>query len=313
MRTNNNFYLIDIKSDCIDMIISSYTLWLNNEYRYLFTECLGFKIDHEQNTWGNRIIIDKGDLLDIAIREKMLKAIQIKREDLNLSSLIDLTAEYSPILIKIDEYKCKWRKNYKKIHKNHFLLVTEYTDKSGVFRCIDTYPTDYNLILSYDEIRDNSIEILCIDSNVGGLINKSKHLFDPIITKLQHKDYIGTMLDRKLYFAQQIRYNFEIKDELYGYENLDIIEIPIVRKFKSIAWSWHQIKYLLEYMNDCEMNQLFNILEHIIIEWEKITNILVMKIIRLDSNIINISNKIIHLVEMENNFINEVINYMDGT
>jgi hypothetical protein len=274
---------------------------------------LGFKIDHEQNTWGNRIIIDKGDLLDIAIREKMLKAIQIKREDLNLSSLIDLTAEYSPILIKIDEYKCKWRKNYKKIHKNHFLLVTEYTDKSGVFRCIDTYPTDYNLILSYDEIRDNSIEILCIDSNVGGLINKSKHLFDPIITKLQHKDYIGTMLDRKLYFAQQIRYNFEIKDELYGYENLDIIEIPIVRKFKSIAWSWHQIKYLLEYMNDCEMNQLFNILEHIIIEWEKITNILVMKIIRLDSNIINISNKIIHLVEMENNFINEVINYMDGT
>lgn len=313
MRDDKNFKLLDIKSDCIDMVIASFALWLTGEYRYLFQDCLGFKIDNSQATWGKKIYIDKSDIVTVAIESNELKIIHINKPKLSLENIMELLDCYNPLVLQVDEYYCKWRKNYSKIHRFHYILITGFISETGSFQCVDTYPTN-KIVLSFDEILKYSLRVFYIDRADNHSRSKQrKDLLSPSLRKFEERDEYGSVFERTLYFSEEISNNFNYKKEVEGYDNIELIFIPIIWKLKNIVWSWYQFEYFINYINDPHVNTLIKQVKEIQRGWEIITNIIIMRIVKKDNSYMSdsIRKKFNLIVSREQDLAKKISEYSD--
>jgi hypothetical protein len=283
MRDISNFSLLDIKGDCFDMLIASFTAWLKGEYRFLFTESLGFRFNKEGHTLGDKIIIAKGDIVDIAIRNGMIIKIN-KASTVSQEALLSMVDTYSPIILEIDGHDCPWRNTFQKIHRLHYILLLKYDTHANTFSCIDTFPTNNDLTISLDFMLKRAkrfIVLLTDDKKVIRL--KHKDYFLTTIERYSNKDVIGSYFDHLNLFIESFGNTIDLQKETKGLDAIEMIHVPLIWKLKNYVWSFSQYQYLLEYINEKDFGELKNILQKIINCWEIVISILAMKIIRKDT------------------------------
>ena len=280
MRDTSDFRLLDdLPSDCFDMLVASFAKWLTNEYRFLYAECLGIKVNMEGSPLGDILLIDKGDILENANRHGI--AVQIQwLNGLENEKLLDLLSQRNPLMLELDEYNCYWRKNYKRIHRCHFILLHRIDLRESVFICTDTYPTQQHFILPLDFIIQYGLRVLSFWNKEAPPqeINPCA-ILQPLILKYYRKDDIGTAADRLNWLIDQIP-NFNISNEVKGYQDVDAIYIPVIWKLKNIQWSYKQFQYLLDFLDMKQTANLHDYLLRVSKYWEIITNSLTLSIIR---------------------------------
>jgi len=282
MRDISNFSLLDIKGDCFDMIIASFAQWLKGEYRFLFIDCLGFNILETGNTLGERIYVDKGDIIDAANKNGIATDFY-ESCDLDINKITYLLNEYNPLVLELDEYDCYWRKNYLKIHRKHYVLLLEYSLTLVKLKCIDTFPNDDTLTLPGEFVKEKVSKIICLSDNRQPTkkYNLSESIA-PTIEKFNNSNKIGSMWDRYFLLVEEMITSFSLESEVQGFEDVDIIFTPIIWNLKSILFSFNQYQYFLEFINTEITKPLIQQLELIMHSWEIATNIMTLSIIRKD-------------------------------
>lgn len=280
MRDITDFCLMDdLPSDCFDMLVASFAKWIKNEYRFLYIGCLGVKINTEGKNLGDILIIDKGDILDNALKNGMAAHIH-PVEGLTTEMIHKLLNHLNPLMLELDEYDCWWRKNYLKIHRFHYILIHHFVAKEAVFDCTDTYPTHEHLYLSMVFVQQCGKRILCFRDK-GEPPQKPDiglHLL-PLVHKYQKQKKIGSAEGDLNWLATHIT-ELDISLEVKGFQNVDILYIPVIWKLKNIQWSYKQLYLLLTYLGLDQSIKLNGYITKVSANWEIITNVMSLSIIR---------------------------------
>lgn len=272
MSQINEFKLLDIKSDCFDMIIASYAKWLKGEYRFLFSNSLGFGFNDSERKLGDKIYVDKGDIIEPVIKNGM----QVIFYNKNTEEIHASVNRDHPVVVELDEYCCYWRLNYQKIHKKHYVILLSYSYNSNVYSCLDTIPNSTNLILSNEFVRNNAKRIYSIFDNGNDICETDFYnAFFPIITKYSS---IGMWVQYSM-FIDAID-NCSLQEEMKGYEDVDVIHIPLIWNMKNIAFSYNLFQNYLEYVDQDRLTYLIDKLHTIKQYWDIATNILIISFVR---------------------------------
>ncbi|MCL2050380.1 MAG: hypothetical protein FWG91_01415 [Lachnospiraceae bacterium] len=274
------FMLLDIKCDCFDMLIASFAAWLKNEYRFLFTECIGFHFNMEGRTLGDKIMKSKGDIVDIAIRH----GIDIKILDINQlgkERFLAYLKVYNPVILEVDGYDCYWRDTFQKIHRSHYILLVKFDIESASLSCIDTFPTKEGVTIKLDFAMQRAKRFIYVSADENEIVKlESKNYLVPSTERYMQKDGIGTFFDHMDLFINSIESQIDLENEIKGISVSDIIYVPLIWNLKNQSWSYAQFQYLLEYINAKELDNMERVIEEIIKSWEIVIGIIAMKIIR---------------------------------
>ena len=277
MRDVSQFKLLNIKGDCFDIIVSSIVAWLKGEYRFLFKKCLGFAYNTIYSCIGERMNPYKGDIIEAAI-DNRIKVNFYKK--INYGLLFSLVKEVNPLMLEVDGYNCIWRNTYQKIHKNHYILVFDYSEEIEQFICMDMFPENNNLRLSPEFIMENTIRIISLsEDRIGYQILEAEDYLSQIVLSF-HRDCTISSMQHLRIFIEKLPGIIDLKKELLGYEEVDVVYCPIVWNLKSIIWSFNQFLYLLNFISPNKMKKFIDIVKKIIINFEIITNQIIMRIIR---------------------------------
>lgn len=280
MRDISNFNLLDIKGDCFDIIIASFAQWLKDEYRFLFIDCLGFNVLETGNTLGERIYVDKGDIIDAA-NVNGIGTSFYESGDIDINKIISLLNDYNPLVLELDEYNCYWRKNYLKLHRKHYVLLLDYSLSAAEFKCIDTFPNDETLTLPEEFVSEKFSKIICLINNKSPI---KKYILSecitPTIVKFNIRNKLGSIWDRYFLMVEEMITSFSLEEEVQGFEDVDILFIPLIWNLKSILFSFNQYHYYLEYIDNEITRPLIHQLDLITENWEIAINILTISIIR---------------------------------
>jgi hypothetical protein len=282
MRDISDFNLLDIKGDCFDMIIASFAQWLKGEHRFLFIDCLGFNILQVGNTLGERIYVDKGDIIAAANKNGIATDFH-DSEDLDINKIVSLINEYNPLVLELDEYDCYWRKNYLKIHRKHYVLLMEYSEVSTKFKCIDTFPNDATLTLLREFVTEKVSKIICLsDTKETTKKNNLIESLAPTMQKFNNSNKFGSIWDRYFLLVEEIIASCSLEREVQGFEDVEIIFTPLIWNLKNVLFSFNQYQYFLEYIDAEVTKPLIQQLELIMQSWEIAINIFTLSIIRKD-------------------------------
>lgn len=280
MRDISNFNLLDIKGDCFDIIIASFAQWLKGEYRFLFIDCLGFNILETGNTLGERIYVDKGDIIDAANKNGIGISFY-ESGDIDINKITSLLNDYNPLVLELDEYDCYWRKNYLKIHRKHYILLLDYSLSMAEFKCIDTFPNDDTLTLPEEFVSEKVSRIICLFDNKSPIkMYKLSEYITPTLVKFNICSKFGSIWDRYFLLVEEMITSFSFEDEVQGFEEVNILFIPLIWNLKSILFSFNQYQYYLEYIDNEISRSLIYQLDLIEENWEIAINILTISIIR---------------------------------
>ena len=280
MRDITKFCVMDdLPSDCFDMLVASFAKWLRKEYRFLYAECLGVKIDCKGKSLGDVLQIDKGDILNIASKNGL--EVQIHpMADMHKEELLSLLSQFNPLMAELDEYDCNWRKNYQKLHRYHYILLQRYEELEKQFICTDTYPTQDNLVLPIEFIMNHVRRVLCFSDNKKTVPAPVAHLcLQSVFEKYRTKDEIGTVKDRLEWVTDHLG-RWRIANEVKGYEDMDLLYIPVIWKLKNIQWSYKQFALFLEFIGRDTSEILQVYVSEILACWEIIFNAVSLNILR---------------------------------
>ena len=280
MRDITKFNVMDdLPSDCFDMLVASFANWLRQDYRFLYAECLGVKIDRKGKSLGEVLQIDKGDILKLAFQNGLAVHIH-PMTDMHMKELLCLLYQFNPLMAELDEYDCNWRKNYQKLHRCHYILLQRYEESEKQFICTDTYPTQDNLVLSVEFIMNHVRRLLCFWDNKKTVPAPVAHLcLQSVFEKYRTKDEIGTVKDRMEWIAAHLG-RWRIANEIEGYEDVDLLYIPVIWKLKNIQWSYKQFALFLSFIaqDTSEISQVY--VSEILACWEIIVNAVSLNILR---------------------------------
>ena len=271
-----DFKLLNIKSDCFDMIIASYTMWFKGEYRFLFFDSLGFSYSETSVRFGDRFFVDKGDIVEIAMQHDIKIILYDNLSEKNISEML---VEHS-IVLELDEYNCYWRDNYKKIHRKHYVILMKQDEYFERYKCIDTFPNGYELLLSKVFITENAMGFFAISDDVSQYIRTKTDCCNSIHLLVEK-------FSQKNIYEQYIMFLNGIDDcvlakELEGFENVNVIHVPLIWSLKSIVFSYYQFQYYLEYINDHRFLIIMDKLRFACRCWEIATNMITMSLIKGD-------------------------------
>lgn len=280
MRDASRFELLDIKGDCFDIIIASFAQWLKGEYRYLFIDCLGFGLSENGTTIGEKIYVAKGDII-AAANENGLEAALYDMKNLYVGDLYHLLSELNPIVAEFDEFDCRWRKNYRKLHRKHFVLIFKYCMEAESFICTDTNPYDNSLKLSLGEITLFAKKIMCLWENAHPIssIDLKKSLSYPIHT-FSGRDKFGSIWERLHLFIDDMLTLQALEAESHLFANMDIVNMPLIWNLKNVQFSFEQYRQFLEFADFTGTKDLINVINQIIKELEIAISVLGLSIIR---------------------------------
>lgn len=280
MRDISKFIVMDdLPSDCFDMLVASFSKWLRKEYRFLYAECLGLKIDPKGKSLGDVLQIDKGDILNFASKNGL--AFQIHpMANMHKKELLRLLSQFNPLMAELDEYECRWRKNYQKLHRFHYILLHRFEETEDWFICTDTYPTQNNLALPVEFIMNHVRRVLCFWDNKKTAPAPVVHLcLQSVFEKYRTKDEIGTVKDRLEWVSDHLD-RWRIANEVKGYEDVDLFYIPVIWKLKNIQWSYKQFSLFLSFIGQDTLEILQMYVSEILACWEIIVNAVSLNILR---------------------------------
>ena len=137
MRDVSKFKLLDIKGDCFDILVASFTNWIKGEYRFLFCECLGFEYIQNNLCVGKGIYVKKGDIINQVFDNGLLVEFYINICESELKFLLE---SFNPLIMEFDCYDCYWRDTYRKLHNSHYVIIWNYDKALNELICMDTFP-----------------------------------------------------------------------------------------------------------------------------------------------------------------------------
>lgn len=273
MNKLKEFKILDIKSDCFDLIVASYAKWLKGEYRFLFSNSLGFGFNNSKSKVGEKIYVDMGDIIELANNNGIQVVFYKNIEDIGMV----LNGGY-PVVVELDEYYCYWRINYQKLHKKHYVILLEYYYDSGFFSCLDTMPTLTNLSLSNDFVLNNSQRLFSFLNNNNSICTIDlNNAFSHTISKFSREE----IWNQYSMFVESMD-NCSLRYELKGYEDVDVIHIPLIWNMKKISFSYNLFQSYLEYVKKDKLMHSINKLHTIKQNWDIATNILTISFVRND-------------------------------
>lgn len=277
MRDISQFEVLNIKSNCFDILISSFVSWLKGEFGFLYKKCLGFTYLPGSKRIGESICVQKGDIIEEALSNGVFINFY---ENITESKLLMLLREFNPLILEIDGYLCSWRNTYQKIHKPYEVLVFEYDARNRQFICMDIFQRNHNLRLSMEFILKNFTRIISVsgDSKKYEKLEAQNYLIS-VVSNLCPA--CATSSTQHLYsFTYDLPEVIDLQQEIEGYEEVDIINCPIVWNFKNIAWSFYHFIYLLNFISKVEMKEFIDISKKILNYFELISNLLIYRIIK---------------------------------
>lgn len=272
MSIINDFELLNIKCDCFDLIVASYAYWTKGEYRFLFSNPLGLGINDNGEPLGNKVYLNKGDIVELA-KQNGIDILFYTPEYKKLRCSVN---KDNPVIVELDEYNCYWRKNYHMLHKKHYVVLTNYSLSSNDYFCIDMFPNSKKLTLTHE----------FITSNAKGFISFATNKTRIVKPQLQYAFFetVNKFSDSKAWepyytFIDEIQ-NCSLLDEIKGYDNVDVINVPLVWKLKNIIFSYCQFKYYMEYIDKEKTVIMVDVLNKIKQYWEIATNIIIISFFR---------------------------------
>lgn len=277
MRDVSKFKLLDIKGDCFDILVASFTNWIKGEYRFLFCECLGFEYIQNNLCVGKGIYVKKGDIINQVFDNGLLVEFYINICESELKFLLE---SFNPLIMEFDCYDCYWRDTYRKLHNSHYVIIWNYDKALNELICMDTFPEIHNLKIDCSFAVKKAKRTLVFRENVGKF-----QLYTPqkCLAKLVsciRPSYRIIMVEQMQKFIRKLPDSIDLRKEMCGYENLEIFHIPIISNLKRLSWSFSQFQYLLEYVCDEKLNDCYVLANNIIENFEIMINYIILVIIR---------------------------------
>ncbi|MBS5842957.1 MAG: hypothetical protein KIC77_05685 [Clostridiales bacterium] len=280
MRDVSKFELLNVKGDCFDIIVASFAKWLKGEYRHLFIDCLGFGLSESGETVGEKIFVAKGDIIATANKNGINTSVY-NMKNLYITDICCLLCELNPIVMEFDEFDCSWRKNYRKLHRKHFILIFKYCIETGSFICTDTIPTDGYLKLSQEYIASFAKKVICLSDNMNPIAPiDMKQSLSYSIRKFSDRDKFGSIWDRFNLFIDDMLTIKSLEKESLLFTDVDIVNMPLIWNLKNIQFSFEQYKLFLNFTSFSGTKELFELINGIIKDLEIAINVLILSIIR---------------------------------
>lgn len=280
MRDVTKFTLLDIKCDCFETLVASFSNWIKGEYRFLFCECLGFEWVKDNLCIGKRIKVKKGNIIEHAVENGLVVDFHI---DVDESKLKYLLKSFTPIILEIDTYDCYWRDSYKKLHESHYVIAWDIDVYSKSIVCTDTFPRKDNLKIDYGFILNTAKRAITIIENVKEFqFYSPQKCISKLVSNINRSDE-ARMLNQMKKFIQEFPNLIDLAQEMYGYESLEIFYIPIVSNLKKISWSFYQFQYLLKYVSDIKLDDCYCLADDIIKSFEFMANYIILRILRKEN------------------------------
>ena len=162
------------------------------------------------------------------------------------------------------------------LHKKHYVVLKNYSHRSNDYFCVDLFPNSKGLTLANE----------FIDSNAKGYITFATNKTPIVKPQLQCAFFetVNKFSDSKAWepyytFIDEMQ-NCSLLDEVKGYDNVDIINVPLVQKLKNIIFSHCQFQYYMEYIDKEKTVVLVDVLNKIKQYWEITTNIIIISFFR---------------------------------
>lgn len=277
MRDISEFKLLDIKGDCFDILVASFTNWIKGEYRFLFCECLGFEYIQNNLCVGKRICVKKGDIINQVFDNGLLVEFYI---DMYESKLKFLLENFNPLIMEFDCYDCYWRDTYKKLHNSHYIIIWNYDTDLKELICTDTFPQMHNLKIDCSFAVKKAKRTLVFKKNVSNFqLDTPQKCMAKLVSSIGPSYHI-IMVEQLQKFIHKLPDSIDLRKEMCGYENLEIFHIPIISNLKRLSWSFSQFQYLLEYVCDEKLNDCYVLANSIIENLEIMVNYIIIRIIR---------------------------------
>lgn len=277
--------------NCLEATIANFAIACQRDYQMMFAQSWGFNYVDNNAKIGERISSNTNIDLEYLKIYHGIEIIQLFAENKKglITSICNYINNEIPAIIFISNYYYPWNEHYHKFDNGlpHAVLVTDVDFEKGIFYCVDPKFMQERGEIHFQDIIDGASTkywiLKCLDHYISEI--PTQEVLNYSLAEFTNNN--GTLtkyqpIDNIYLFSEQIKYNFDIKNELDGTHGGIWIE-PIVFNISNIIAGRcnyeRMLHYIIEHNNDHSLDSSLlaarDNLSLIITHWRQVRGLIV--------------------------------------
>lgn len=213
--------LHDKNRNCLEDNIATILNFLGESCELLYVLSWNFEFLpqylYTTNSLGRRMYVDEKctwQSLNIfyGIKPKYYKLSKLTQ----IYDIVNSSIDYGiPLLLQVDAYDLPWADAYRRYHILHYCIISGYENSKNNFLCLDPYINGKINLLNVEALNMNSKVIMLTKNKV---FISERDIVSAFINQIK-----ANMFSNIRNFAYEIKYNFDIIDEVNNIKHLYLV------------------------------------------------------------------------------------------